>query len=163
MAKRVGTLAACSACFVFGLVAGSLGLSSPASVSSQPSPSVQAAAAGEVAILRYLRIKKSSFPDVYRLSADHIWPYYERAGVRVVGLWQVAYPTLSGQTRRESEEYDEAYLLTRYASIEHWQSTREGEIEKLAGSGSDRLRMRESLRQRQALTFESHIVVLRGK
>lgn len=128
MAKRVGSLAGCSACFVLGLAVGSLAVSSPMSAVSQASSSVQPQAAGEAVILRYLRIKKGSLPDVYRLSADSIWPYYERAGVRVQGLWQVMYPALPGQTRHESDEYDEAYLLTRYASLEHWHATRESEI-----------------------------------
>lgn len=162
MTKRAG-LAGYVVCFGFGLAVGSLGFPSTTAAWSQASPRAQADAPEEVAILRYLRIKKGSFPDVYRLSAEGVWPYYERAGVRIVGMWQVTYPALPGQTRSESDEYDEAYLLTRYASVEHWQATRAGAIERFGGSGPDLLRMRESLTRRQALTAKSDIVVLRGR
>lgn len=163
MTKRCGSIAAYVVCFGLGLAVGSRGLASPTAAWSQENPRVQADPPEEVAVLRYLRIRKGSFPDVYRLSAEGLWPYYERAGVRIVGMWQVTYPALPGQTQRESRDYDEAYLLTRYASIEHWQATRGAEIDKVGGSGPDLLRMRESLKQRQALTTGSHIVVLRGR
>lgn len=154
---------ACLACFAIGVAVGSLAVISPKAASSQRGQIEQSDTGEEVAVLRYLRIKKGTFGQVYRLGADGIWPYYERAGVRLVGMWHVAYPDVPGQSLRESPDYDEAYLLTRYASLEHWQATRDAQIENVGGSGPELARMRESLKQRQALTTESRIVVLRGR
>ena len=54
-------------------------------------------------------------------------------------------------------------LLTRYTSVEHWRATRDEEIWKFGGQGADLAKMRDSLKQRTALTMESRITVLRGK
>src|SRR5262245_22310822 len=118
MSKRFGHVV----CFALGLAIGSLVLARPEAAHLQTGPRVQAETA-DIVVLRYFRIKKGSFPEIYRVSAEDISPYYERAGARIMGMWQVAYPALPGQTQRENPDYDEAYLLTRYASIEHWQAT----------------------------------------
>jgi hypothetical protein len=115
----------------------------------------------EIAVLRYLKIRKGSFPEVHRLSVEGVWPCYERAGARIVAMWQVIYPDMPGQVAKPSAEYDEAYLLTRYASVAHWQATRNQVLDAFC-DGSDLTNMRASLKQRAALTLESSITVLSG-
>jgi hypothetical protein len=125
------------------------------------------ASSDEITVLRTFRIKKGTFGEFYQASVDKIWPYYEKAGARIVGMWQVAYPQIQGQTHRESPEYDEVYLLTRYASVEHWQATRESEIARQGGYGPDFVSLREGLRIRAGLSLPQgpggEITVLRGK
>lgn len=153
--------------FVAGVVAGlsfNIGASvfEPASL-AQPSP----ASADEIAVLRYFRIKKGAFDEFHKVSADKVWPYYEKAGARIVGMWQVAYPEILGQAKRESTGYDEVYLLTRYTSLEHWQATRDGGIATLAGHGPDFADLQDGLRIRAGLSLPQgpggQITVLRGQ
>lgn len=116
---------------------------------------------GEIAVLRYFKIRKGSYPEVLRLSREGVWPCYERAGVRIVGMWQGIYPGMPGETKKASAEYDEAYLLTRYASVAHWRATR-NEVLSAYCSGSELTNMLTSLKQRTSLTLESSITVLSG-
>ncbi|MGO8756455.1 MAG: hypothetical protein ACLQHK_14675 [Gallionellaceae bacterium] len=121
----------------------------------------------EVAVLRYFRIKKGTFDEFYKVSADKVWPYFEKTGARIVGMWQVTYPDIPGQHHRESTEYDEVYLLTKYTSMEHWQATHGSERGKLGDSGPDLVNLREGLRIRAGLSIPQEpggqITVLRGK
>ncbi len=125
-----------------------------------------AAPSDEFTVLRYFRIKKGAFGEFYRVSADKIWPYFEKTGAQIVGMWQVAYPDISGQKQSESAEYDEVYLLTRYTSMEHWQATRGIERAKLNNSDPYLVNLREGLRIRAALSMPQdpggQITVLRG-
>jgi hypothetical protein len=148
-------------CFVLGVTVGS-GMRTPAtgaSLQSAGSPAV--AATDEILVLRYFKIRKGSFPEIARLTAS-IAAYFDRAGARSLGFWQVRYPVLPGQTARETAEFDEMYLLNRYVSVEHWQASRIGEIERIAGTGPDFIAARDSLAKRQSLTLETRITVLQG-
>ncbi len=107
----------------------------------------------EITILRSFRIKKGAFSEFYEASADKVWPYYEKAGARILGMWQLAFPEIPGQPHTEPPDYDEVYLLTRYASLEHWQATRYGEIGKLGGYGEDFMKLREGLLIRAGLSL----------
>lgn len=148
-----------------GLVCG-LALSAVAGARTEAAQS-QPASPDEIAVLRYFRIKKGAFPEFYRASRDQVWPYYEKAGARIVGMWQVTYPNVPNQSRLESADYDEVYLLTRYTGIEHWQATRDAEIGKLGGDGPDLLSLREGLKTRANLGVrggpDGQIVVLQGR
>jgi hypothetical protein len=125
------------------------------------------AGSNEVAVLRLFKIKKGTFDEFYRASAEKVWPYYEKTGARIVGMWQVAYPTMPGQTRKESPDYDEAYSLTRYVNFAHWETTRNNEISKLGGDGPDFATLQEGLRIRAGLGIPQgpggEITVLRGR
>lgn len=153
--------------FVAGVVAG-LSFNIGASV-FEPAPLVQSApeSSDEIAVLRHFRIKKGTFDEFHKVSADKVWPYYEKAGARIVGMWQVTYPEITGQTKRESKGYDEVYLLTRYTSLEHWQATRDGGIGQLAGNGPDVANLQDGLRIRAGLSLpqgpDGQITVLRGQ
>ena len=111
----------------------------------------------EIAVLRHWRIKKGVFGEFRRVSEEGIWPFFEKIGARVVGMWQVIHPEIVGG---ETNDYDEAYLLTRYASVEHWQATRESP--RLGGNGPDWEKCRAALDKRRSLSFETSAQFLQG-
>lgn len=77
-------------------------------------------------------------------------------------MWQVTYPHITGQNRKENPDYDEVYLLTRYASLEHWDATRPPELFKLGGAGPYLDRFIEGEKQRGALMIQTEMTALRG-
>jgi len=88
----------------------------------------------EIMELRYQRIKKVSFEEFHAITKNGTWPYLEKIGVRPIGQWKVAY--LPTGTPVESEDYDEMYTLSRYASIEHYDAVNSGPAD-LGGDGPD--------------------------
>jgi hypothetical protein len=149
-----------------GVAAGSAGAarSSPLPVRNDlPRPGT------EIVTLRSFRIAKSSFEEFHRLSREDVWPYFEKTGARVIGQWKRVYPQLeeaarsgSSELRRESPDYDEAYMMVRYASYEHWQATRPQVMARLGGDGPDYQACVEGLRRRAALTLASEVRFLEG-
>jgi len=108
---------------------------------------------GEILVLRYFRIKKGGYADFYQASAEKIWPYYEKAGARIQGMWQVFYPEINGQSVPKPPEYDEAYLLTMYRDIQHWKNTRFDRIGELYGYGKEFDKLKEGLLVRAGLSL----------
>ncbi len=104
---------------------------------------------------RYWKIKKGAFPEFLAASRDGVWPFFEKIGARVIGMWQVVHP--DGEA---PADYDEVYLITQYASVEHWRATRE--MSALGGNGPDWEAAREALRLRRSLTIETHVEFLQG-
>lgn len=166
--KRAGVVAVCA-----GLL---LACSSCASASPSPAPppatggSVrtddgaagpvrnQTPRAGEaVTTLRYWKIKKGGFPQFLEASRTGVWPYFEKIGARVVGMWLVV--PAPGKSEA-SRDYDEVYLATRYASIEHWAATRDAA--SLGGGGPDYAAMRAALAVRRSLTIETNVTFMKG-
>lgn len=88
----------------------------------------------EIMELRYQRIKKGSFSEFHALTKNGTWPYLEKIGVRPVGQWKIAY--LPTGTPVESEDYDEIYTLTRYASLQHYDVVNANPA-NLGGDGPD--------------------------
>jgi len=111
----------------------------------------------EVTILRTFKIKKGTYAEFYRRSETEIWPFFEKIGARVVGMWQVDPGAIDDSIVRD---YDEAVLLTRYASVEHWRASREGVA--LGGNGPDAQALAAAHRYRQSVTIETTFRVLRG-
>lgn len=115
----------------------------------------------EIVTLRYFKIKKGAFPEFYRASVEGVWPYFEKIGARVVGMWQIVHPAVDGSaTSEESPEYDEVYLMTRYASVEHWRATRE--TYKHGGNGPDWSKCMAAINLRRELTIETSLQFLKG-
>lgn len=112
----------------------------------------------EITVLRTFRIRKGTYPEFYRRSEQDIWPYFEKVGARVVGMWQVKFGVLDSG---EEPDYDEAVLMTRYASIDHWKATRSA-IE-LGGNGPDAEAMVAANAYREGVTIETTFKVLEGK
>ena len=89
-------------------------------------------------------------------------------GARIVGQWKVLYPAVPGgagaqSQTSESPDHDEAYMLVRYASFEHWQATRPPVMDHLGGNGPDYELCRDSLARRRALTIETSVRFLEGE
>jgi len=108
--------------------------------------------------LVYWKIRKGSFEEFHALTRDGVYPYLEKIGVRPVGQWQVVY--LPGGAPVESEEYDEVYLIARYASYDHFQATQTPE--RLGGNGADYDAFRDALRRREPLTLEYSVQFMQG-
>jgi hypothetical protein len=114
----------------------------------------------EITTLRYFRIKKGTFDQFLKASQEGVWPYFEKIGSRVIGMWQVFEPEGVEGGNRQPKDYDEVYLATRYASVEHWAATRDAV--SMGGNGPDWEKCRQALALRQSLTISSHVVFLKG-
>jgi hypothetical protein len=115
----------------------------------------------EVVTLRYFKIKKGSFDQFLKASVEGVWPYFEKIGARIVGMWKVVTPEGVDGGPQASKDYDEVYLLTRYASVEHWKATRE--TVRHGGNGPDWEKCKATLDLRQSLTLSSNVVFLKGQ
>lgn len=133
---------------------------SPAAESTAPKPvrNDVAQAGEEIATLRYFKIKKGSYPEFLKASQEGVWPYFEKIGSRVVGMWKVIHPPVEGVA--DSTDYDEVYLMTRYASVAHWEASREPQ--KHGGNGPDWDTCKKALDLRASLTLETHVTFLQG-
>jgi len=107
---------------------------------------------------RYFKIKKGQFPQFLKLSREGVWPYFEKIGARVIGMWMVTHPAVT-QTK-SSDDYDEVILMTQYASVEHWQATRN--MTSLGGNGPDWKKCQDAIQQRRELTIETSLQFLQG-
>ena len=126
--------------------------------------------ASPVTTLRHWKIKKGSFQQFLWASQQGLWPYFEKIGVRVVGMWVVLNVIPSDEAGNMGSEYkvitdggneyDEVYLMSRYASLDHWQATRKPI--SMGGNGPDYDAMVEGLRIRQELTIDTDVTFLQG-
>ena len=117
----------------------------------------------EVVTLRWFKIKDGSFDEFLRASIDGVWPYYEKLGARVIGMWRVTGregPPANSDGDDGQPAFDEVYLATRYASVAHWEATREPQ--RLGGNGPDWEACEKALEVRRGLTLETRLVFLEG-
>ena len=114
----------------------------------------------EIVTLRYFKIKKGTFDQFLKASVEGVWPYFEKLGSRVIGMWQVITPEGVDGAPAASRDYDEVYLSTRYAGIGHWKASRD--TVQHGGNGPDWLKCKAALDLRQSLTISSHVVFLKG-
>ena len=114
----------------------------------------------EIATLRYFKIKKGAYQQFYEASRDWVWPFGQKMGTRVIGQWKVIYPGPPACNRVESPDYDEILMMTRYASYEHWQATRDRA--GLGGDGPDFQKSKEALELRRSLTLETWVKFFQG-
>lgn len=135
---------------------------SPANEQDKPRPvrNDVAQPGEEIVTLRYFKIKKGTFDQFLKASVEGVWPYFEKLGSRVIGMWQVITPEGVEGAPAASKEYDEVYLSTRYASVAHWQASREAIAH--GGNGPDWLKCKAALALRQSLTISSHVIFLKG-
>lgn len=114
----------------------------------------------EIATLRYFKIKKGAFDQFYQVSSEGVWPFGQKMGTRVIGQWKIIYPGPPACERVESPDYDEVLMMTRYASYEHWQATRDRK--GLGGDGPDYQKSEEALALRRSLTLETSVQFFQG-
>jgi len=113
----------------------------------------------EIVTLRYSKIKKGTFPLWLKVSQEGVWPYFEKLGARIVGAWQIV-PVTEVNGYVAPAEYDEIYLMTRYANLEHWKATRDPIT--LGGNGPDYEKCAKALKIREDITIESTVQFLHG-
>lgn len=70
-----------------------------------------------IVVQRSFTIERGSFAEFERLSREGIWPYMEARGCKIVGLF----------TNMHGGPSDEIVLNTAYASMAHWEATRDDE------------------------------------
>lgn len=115
----------------------------------------------EIVTLRHFRIRKGTFDQFLKASQEGVWPYFEKLGSRVIGMWVETFPVVDGRpVGQESPDYEDVYLMTRYASVEHWRATRD--MATHGGNGPDWVKCRDALALRQTLTLESSVKFLKG-
>jgi lysophospholipase L1-like esterase len=104
-----------------------------------------------VYVLRTWKIKPGAWREFQDLSQREIWPAYEAAGAKIIGLWT----TIIG-------EGNEVVLLTRYDDLAMWERTRTWETNPPPSGVSAELwrRASEGVRKRQALTEATQARVL---
>jgi hypothetical protein len=114
-------------------------------------------AGDEIAILRTFKIEKGAYDEFYRQSVEGVWPYFEKIGARIVGMWLVNHDAVETSQMRD---YDEVILLTRYASVDHWQASRDPL--KVGGNGPDAKALADAHAYRQSVTKSTTFLVLSG-
>lgn len=114
----------------------------------------------EIVTLRYFKIKAGTYDQFFAASRDGVWPYFEKIGARVIGQWKVIHPNEAGDGEGEGDGFEEIYMLTRYASYEHWRATRE--MATLGGNGPDWEKCREAIAYRRTLTVDTWVKFLQG-
>lgn len=68
-----------------------------------------------VVVQRSFIIRRGSFKEFEQLSREGIWPYMEARGCKIVGFF----------TNMHGGASNEVILNTAYASMAHWESTRD--------------------------------------
>ena len=132
----------------------------PASAAPYPVRLDRARPGDGMLVLEYSRIRKGAFEEYHAIARDGVWPYVEKIGVRPVGLWRVAY--LPNGDAVESDDYDEAYYLARYAGYEHFLAVRDDAV-GMGGNGPDFEAFRRATARLDGLTQGRSIEFLRGE
>jgi hypothetical protein len=113
----------------------------------------------EILILRYRKIKKNAFQELYEIEKGDVWPYLEKIGGRPVGQWKIIY--LPNGTPIESPDHDEDYSLIRYASLDHYKAVNE-DPRALGGDGPDYQLQQKAKSLINELTLNRSYRVLKG-
>jgi hypothetical protein len=124
----------------------------------------------EIVTMRYFKIRPGTFDRFLAASVEGVWPFYEKLGARVVGMWRVTGrdgpPATAAAAANDNAAaggeagFDEVYLVTRYASVEHWEATRDPQ--RIGGNGPDWEACRRALEERRSLTLETRLLFLEG-
>ena len=106
-----------------------------------------------IVVQRSFTIERGTYAEFERLSREGVWPYMEARGCKILGLF----------TNLHGGPSNEVVLLTAYASMAHWESTRDDVLPPPA-AGAELLALyepcRAALRARRALTLVSSTRVL---
>jgi hypothetical protein len=114
----------------------------------------------EIVTLRYFKIKKDTFDEFLKVSIEGVWPYFEKLGSRVIGMWKVIRPAGVEGAPPERKDYDEVYFSTRYASVDHWKASRDAV--QHGGNGPDWIKCKAALDRRNVLTISTNVIFLKG-
>jgi hypothetical protein len=107
-----------------------------------------------IVVQRSFIIERGTFAEFERLSREGVWPYMEARGCKILGL----YVNLHGGPSNE------VILNTAYASMAHWEATRDdAPLPEDASEEAKRLfaAYQEALRERRKLTLVTSTRVFR--
>ncbi len=162
------TLALCAALGVFGQeqsdpgFGGGLTESENVRNEAKPVRNDVAQPADPIVTVRHFKIQKGKFPEFVDASRNGVWPYFEKIGARVIGMWLEIHPEVDGQSVGEDNpEFDEVILMTQYASFEHWRATRDTIAH--GGNGPDWDACAAALAYRRSVTLETTVRFLKGE
>ena len=114
----------------------------------------------EIIALKCWKIIKGTADEFIRHGVENVWPYLEKVGARIVGQWKAVYPPESGFS--ESADYDEVFMMVRYAGYEHWKAAQPGEIASMGGDGRDYEAYWDALDVQAELTQSTTVTFLEG-
>lgn len=116
--------------------------------------------APEIVALDRWRVNKGAADVFIQAGVDQVWPYLEKVGARVVGQWKAVYPPESGFP--ESPDYDEVFMLVRFAGFEHWKAARFERITAMGGDGRDYEAYLSGLEVQEEATRSHSVTFLQG-
>ncbi len=114
----------------------------------------------EIIALERCKVTKGTADRFIRGGVDNVWPYLEKVGARVVGQWKAIYPAESGFA--ESTDYDEVFMMVRYAGYEHWLAAQPDEIVAMGGDGNDHAAYQEALDAQATAILSRSVTFLEG-
>ena len=113
----------------------------------------------EVAQLCCWKIEKGSFSRFDALTREGMLPVINKMGARGLGIWKLLHSEQS--IGEENAGYDEAMMITRYASYEHWQACLDPR--QIIGNGPDFAAWKEAHSERESLIQEKWQRFLQGE
>ncbi|MCY4597228.1 MAG: hypothetical protein OXC19_20800 [Bryobacterales bacterium] len=116
--------------------------------------------AREIIALDRWRVEKGSADGLIQVGVTKVWPYLEKIGARIVGQWKAVYPPESGFP--ESADYDEVFMMVRYAGYEHWKAAWPDEISAMGGDGKDYEAFRSAKDAQDQVTKSRTVTFLEG-
>ncbi len=116
--------------------------------------------AREIIALDRWRIGKGSADEFIQRGVAKVWPYLEKVGARIVGQWKAVYPPERGFP--ENADFDEVFMMVRYAGYEHWKAARPNEIAAMGGDGRDYEAFKAALDAQDRLTQSRTVAFLEG-
>jgi len=114
---------------------------------------------GGLAELCCWKIEKGSFEAFDALTRDGMLPVMNKMGIRGLGIWKMVYNEQS--IGEEDGGYDEAMMIERYASYEHWRASREPA--QTIGNGLDFAAWKKAYEERESLVQEKWQRFLQGE
>lgn len=116
--------------------------------------------APEIIALTVWQVKKGTADSLLSSSIERVWPYLEKVGARIVGQWKAVYPAESGYA--ESPDYDEMFLMVRYAGYEHWKAAQPDQIVAMGGDGPDHSAYQSALDELGKVIRSKSVTFLQG-
>ena len=116
--------------------------------------------APEIIALERWMVEKGTADDFIQVGVDRIRPYLEKVGARIVGQWKAVYPPESAFP--ESPDYDEVFMMVRYAGYEHWKAAQPSSIAAMGGDGRDYEAYRSALESQQKAALSRSVTFLQG-
>ena len=115
----------------------------------------------EIVALDRWKIAKGRGEEFIQAGVDRVWPYLEKVGGRIIGQWRAVYPPESGVP--ENPDYDEVFMMVRYAGYQHWQAARPAGIVAMGGDGPDYAAYRAALEFQDRLSKDRSVTFLQGQ